>query len=104
MEAQVEVGLDHLEADLYTLRHGGISWDVATQPRTILEAKRLARWKTELLLPRYEKHVRVQTQLAKLSHQQQELADKVSQLLPQLYQSPLLVNALIPPRTRGCVT
>jgi hypothetical protein len=91
---QLAAGVQHLEADLGTLRHGGISHDVGALRRPALEVVKRARWSTDAQLKRYNKYIRMQMQIAKLAPEAQAFAARISQLLPRLVQDQLLVNAL----------
>jgi hypothetical protein len=91
---QLAAGVHHLEADLGTLRHGGISHDVGALRRPTVDVVKRARWSTDAQLKRYNKYIRMQMQIGKLAPEAQAFAAKVSSLLPTLVRDQLLVNAL----------
>jgi hypothetical protein len=64
--AVAKAGLKFLEPQLYMLRHGGISHDVALRVRDLPEIVKRARWTTSSQLRRYEKHVKLQEVLGKI--------------------------------------
>ena len=66
-KAAVRVGASELDPHLYGLRHGGASFDRATNAHPALEVKLRGRWKTDESVRRYEKHGRVAEQLHRLS-------------------------------------
>jgi hypothetical protein len=65
-KAALRVGVAVLKPYLYGLRHGGASYDRATQTRPALEVKLRGRWTTDASVRRYEKHGRVAEQLHRL--------------------------------------
>jgi hypothetical protein len=65
-KAALRVGVADLKPYLYGLRHGGASFDRATQARPALEVKLRGRWTTDASVRRYEKHGRVAEQLHRL--------------------------------------
>ena len=46
---------DHLLPQLYSLRHGGASWDALEKRRDIMEIKKRGRWRSDASVRRYEK-------------------------------------------------
>jgi hypothetical protein len=65
-KSALRVGVTDLKPYLYGLRHGGASFDRATQARPALEVKLRGRWTTDASVRRYEKHGRVAEQLHRL--------------------------------------
>ena len=58
------LGLDFMGATLYSLRHGGASFDLLQKRRSLLEIKRRGRWAADSSLKRYAKEARLQHQLS----------------------------------------
>ena len=63
----VRFGLQALQPNLYSLRHGGASEDLSSNKRPALEVQLRGRWRTTTSLRRYGKTTRLMTQLAKVS-------------------------------------
>ena len=62
--ALLVLNLEFLGATLYSLRHGGASFDLLQKRRTLLEIKRRGRWAADSSLKRYAKESRLQHQLS----------------------------------------
>ena len=58
------LNLEFLGATLYSLRHGGASFDLLQRRRSLLEIKRRGRWAADSSLKRYAKEARLQHQLS----------------------------------------
>ena len=52
---------------LYSLRHGGASWDALRRARDMLGIKRRGRWRSDASLRRYEKAARAQKEVQRMS-------------------------------------
>ncbi len=65
--AAKQLGLpDMSPGDLYRVRHGGASWDVATEVRSLTAVKRRGVWKSDKSVGRYAKPMRLTEQLTSL--------------------------------------
>ena len=54
-QAACLAAVDHLEPQLYSLRHGGASADALRRTRSIEEIKKRGRWTSDASVRRYEK-------------------------------------------------
>ena len=70
--------------NLYQLRHGGISHEVATGRRSLLDAQVRGRWKSQKSMTRYEKGGRIHQVLARLSPAQLEHAKLARRRLAEI--------------------
>jgi hypothetical protein len=80
--------LEALLPDLYGLRHGGISHDVAKRLRGPSDIRRRARWSSDLQFRRYAKSVRLQVQLNLMTDAQLRLGNYVELNIDQIFASP----------------
>ena len=87
-QALAKAGIAFLNADLHSLRHGGVSHEVGLQLRPLVDAGKRGRWKGFSTLKRYEKHGRIQAELNKLSKAQLDFAETVSNRLHELLRHP----------------
>ena len=79
----------------YSLRHGGVSHDLMSRGRSVEEAKRRGRWRSDTSLRRYAKESRVLSELRKVSPAVLEFGGAVQQQLHLLLRGSL---RLAPPR------
>jgi hypothetical protein len=89
--------LEWLGATLYSLRHGGASWDLLHKQRTLPEIKKRGRWASDTSLRRYVKESRLQHQISKLPKELAIFGLKVIANLPQVFsgkQAPLCLPQL----------
>ena len=65
-QAVVYLKLESLGVSMYTLRHGGASFDIMSRRRSMEEVKQRGRWATDSSLRRYVKTARLQSELHKM--------------------------------------
>ena len=62
-------GVARLAPHLYSLRHGGASFDMLTKRRKLAEIKDRGRWRADASVTRYKKEALILQEVAKLSEQ-----------------------------------
>jgi hypothetical protein len=85
------MGLLMLGSTMYSLRHGGASFDLLNRRRSALEVKRRGRWTSESSLKRYGKEARLQHEISKVNPVILAFGQRVLNLLPELLSNPLLL-------------
>ena len=83
--ALAALGLRHLGATLYSLRHGGASHDRIVNRRSLEEVAKRGRWRARLSVRRYEKHGRLALQVAQVPGVVQQRLRLSAQRLPGLF-------------------
>ena len=58
--------MEWMGATLYSLRHGGASWDLLQKQRSLADIKKRGRWASDASLRRYAKESRLQHQVTKI--------------------------------------
>lgn len=76
--------LEPLGVSMYTLRHGGASYDIISQRKTMDEVKQRGRWSADSSLRRYVKTARIQSELHKIHPKVIEFGRMVLNNLPEL--------------------
>ena len=74
-EAAGSLHLETLETSLYALRHGGASWDWASQTRSLLAIKVRGRWQSDASLRRYQKAALLQGEINKIPLELRQAAE-----------------------------
>ena len=70
----------------YSMRHGGVSHDLMVKARTMDEAHRRGRWRTQTSLRRYGKETRVLSELRKVSAHVLAFGNQILRLPSLLYE------------------
>ena len=76
--------LEPLGVSMYTLRHGGASYDIISQRKTMDEVKQRGRWSADSSLRRYVKTAGIQSELHKIHPKVIEFGRMVLNNLPEL--------------------
>lgn len=76
--------LNALGVSLYSLRHGGASFDVISQRRDLAEVKQRGRWSADSSLRRYVKVARLQSEMHKIHPSVVEYGRFIMNNLPQM--------------------
>lgn len=90
---------DHLQPQLYSLRHGGASWDCLSRRRRLDEIKKRGRWRSDSSVRRYEKAALAAAEANKLSPLTIAYADKILANLADYFTQSRPVPA--PPMTKA---
>ena len=82
---------------LYSNRHGGASEDILRGRRTLAEAQRRGRWRTDTSVRRYCKEAKLMSELGKLDPKIIAFGRASELALPQLFANPRLAQSPGPP-------
>jgi hypothetical protein len=96
-QATVELKSLNLGPELYSLRHGGASHDVARRERPLATVKQLGLWKSDSSLGRHEKHSQLQARVHKLAHAQQHVALSLEQNVEKRFHQPVFARSVLSP-------
>lgn len=83
--AAAEAMVDTLEPQLYSLRHGGASFDCLTRRRPLSEVKKRGRWRRDASVRRYEKAAVAARQAYRLPVQALDYVGRVRRLLGDIF-------------------
>lgn len=83
-----EVGLSHLNLDLYALRHGGAWHDALTARRKMTDIRRRGGWQSERSTKRYEKRVRALQEISRIEPSMQQYGKHILDNLHKYMHNP----------------
>ena len=98
------LGLQHLKAHLYSLRHGGASHDLLACRRSLAEVKSRGRWASDQSLKRYGKSTRMLAVTRSVPADVRRFGDHVIEHLSEVIQNQHYLGNLgvsIPRAARG---
>ena len=87
-----QLGLEPLAPCRYAMRHGGVSHDLMAKIRSVADAMRRGRWRSDASLRRYAKETRILAELRKVDPRVLTLGALIEQQLPGL-----LAGTVLPP-------